>query len=150
MELWFLKELTNKNSLRLFRDDALTSAICDVKKEYSNKKINLQSPLFDKTFKRLQETAYDRRIPLMAKCYFAEMHELFSGLTKHLSNNAKLYVDLGDSIFGGVHIPTDLILNEVLKALGYQFDERIVLRERRSRNNKIVSQVLLKYSYKNV
>lgn len=150
LELWFLKELTNKNSLRLFRDDALTSAICDVKKEYSNKKINLQSPLFDKTFKRLQETAYDRRIPLMAKCYFAEMHELFSGLTKHLSNNAKLYVDLGDSIFGGVHIPTDLILNEVLKALGYQFDERIVLRERRSRNNKIVSQVLLKYSYKNV
>lgn len=38
LELWFLKELTNKNSLRLFRDDALTSAICDVKKEYSNKK----------------------------------------------------------------------------------------------------------------
>ena len=27
LELWFLKELTNKNSLRLFRDDALTSAI---------------------------------------------------------------------------------------------------------------------------
>lgn len=150
LELWFLKELTNKNSLRLFRDDALTSAICDVKKEYSNKEIDLQSPLFDKTFKRLQETAYDRRIPLMAKCYFTEMHELFSGLTKHLNNNARLYVDLGDSIFGGVHIPTDLILNEVLEAIGYQFDERIVLRERRSRNNQIVSQFLIKYRYKNV
>lgn len=150
LELWFLKELTNKDSLRLFRDDALTSAICDVKKEYSNLNVDLQSPLFDQTLLRLQETAYDRRIPLMAKCYFAEMHELFSGLTRHLKQDAKLYIDLGDSIFGGVHIPTDLILNEVLEGIGYQFDERIVLRQRRSRNNEIVSQVLLKYSYNHV
>ena len=147
LELWFLKELTNKDSLRLFRDDALTSAICDVKKEYDNVEIDLHSPLLEKTLTKLKETAYDRRIPLMAKCYFSEMHELFSGLKRHLIPNAKLFIDLGDSIFGGVHIPTDLILNEVLEAIGYDFDERIVLRERRSRNNEIVSQVLLKYSY---
>lgn len=147
LELWFLKELTNKDSLRLFRDDALTSAICDVKKEYDNVEIDLHSPLLEKTLIKLKETAYDRRIPLMAKCYFSEMHELFSGLKRHLNPNAKLFIDLGDSIFGGVHIPTDLILNEVLEAIGYNFDERIVLRERRSRNNEIVSQVLLKYSY---
>ena len=147
LELWFLKELSNKDSLRLFRDDALTSAICDVKKEYDNVEIDLHSPLLEKTLKRLKETAYDRRIPLMAKCYFSEMHELFSGLKRHLNQNAKLFIDLGDSIFGGVHIPTDLILTEVLEAIGYNFDERIVLRERRSRNNEIVSQVLLKYSY---
>lgn len=147
LELWFLKELTNKDSLRLFRDDALTSAICDVKKEYDNVEIDLHSPLLEKTLKKLKETAYDRRIPLMAKCYFSEMHELFSGLKRHLNPDAKLFIDLGDSIFGGVHIPTDLILNEVLEAIGYNFDERIVLRERRSRNNEIVSQVLLKYSY---
>lgn len=150
LELWFLKELTNKDSLRLFRDEALTSAICDVKKEYDNLEIELHSPLFERTLQRLRETAYDRRIPLMAKCYFAEMHELFSGLTRHLNPNAKLFIDLGDSIFGGVHIPTDLILNEVLEGIGYHFDQRIVLRERRSRNNEIVSQVLLKYSYNNV
>ena len=150
LELWFLKELISKDSLRLFRDDALTSAICDVKKEYRELQVSLHSPLFDRTFQRLTETAYDRRIPLMAKCYFAEMHELFSGLKRHLNQNAKLFIDLGDSIFGGVHIPTDLILNEVLEGIGYRFDERIILRERRSRNNEIVSQVLLKYSYSNV
>ena len=150
LELWFLRELTTKDSLRLFRDEALTSAICDVKTEYSNTQIDLRSGLLDNTLQRLIETAYDRRIQLMAKCYFAEMHELFSGLTRHLSNNSKLFIDLGDSIFGGVHIPTDLILSEVLEGIGYQLDDRIVLRERRSRNNKIVSQVLLKYTYNNV
>ena len=107
----------------------------------------MHSPLLKKTLQRLEETAYDRRIPLMAKCYFVEMHELFLGLTRHLSNNAKLFIDLGDSIFGGVHIPTDLILNEVLGGIGYRFDKRIVLRERRSRNNEIIVQVLLKYTY---
>lgn len=147
LELWFLKELRNKDSLRLFRDDALTSAICDVKKEYSNLDIELHSPLLERTLQRLQETAYDRRIPLMTKCYFAEMYELFRGLTRHLNNNAKLFIDLGDSIFGGVHIPTDLILNEVLGGIGYRFDKRIILRERRSRNNEIIVQVLLKYTY---
>jgi DNA modification methylase len=150
LELWFLRELKEKKDLRMFRDDALTSAICDVKKEYNNKNIDLKSPLFDKTFMLLQETAYDRRIPLMAKCYFAEMYELFSGLTRHLNRGAKLYIDLGDSIFGGVHISTDLILNEVLEGLGYNVDDRIVLRERRSRNNEIISQVLLKYSFNHV
>ena len=147
LELWFLKELRNKDSLRLFRDDALTSAICDVKKEYSNLDIELHSPLLERTLQRLQETAYDRRIPLMTKCYFAEMYELFRGLTRHLNNNAKLFIDLGDSIFGRVHIPTDLILNEVLGGIGYRFDKRIILRERRSRNNEIIVQVLLKYTY---
>lgn len=147
LELWFLKELKGKESLRRFRDDALTSAICDVKKEYSELNVELGSPLFNDTFAKLKESAYDRRIPLMAKCYFAEMHELFSGLRKHLRPGAKLFIDLGDSIFGGVHIPTDLILTEVLESIGYKFDERIVLRERRSRNNEIVTQVLLKYTY---
>ena len=150
LELWFLKELTNNSNLRKFRDDVLTSAICDVKKEYKSIEVELNSPLLAKTLDKLARTAYDRRIPLMAKCYFTEMKELFTDISRHLKDNAKVFVDLGDSIFGGVHIPTDIILNEILSSIGYNPDNRIVLRERRSRNNKIVSQVLLKYTYKNV
>ena len=150
LELWFLRELTNNSNLRKFRDDVLTSAICDVKKEYKSIEVELNSPLLAKTLDKLARTAYDRRIPLMAKCYFTEMKELFTDISRHLKDNAKVFVDLGDSIFGGVHIPTDIILNEILSSIGYNPDNRIVLRERRSRNNKIVSQVLLKYTYKNV
>ena len=147
LELWFLKELKSKSSLRNFRDEALTSAICDVKKSYCNLDVELGSQLYDNTLEQLKATAYDRRIPLMAKCYFAEMQQLFSGLPKHLNKNSMLFIDLGDSIFGGVHVQTDLILTEVLESIGYHFEERIILRERRSRNNEILSQVLLKYRY---
>lgn len=147
LELWFLKELKSRNSLRDFRDEVLTSAICDVKKSYSGLNIDLGSPLYDETLERLKETAYDKRIPLMAKCYFIEMQQLFSGLTKLLNKDSMLFIDLGDSVFGGVHVKTDLILTEVLETIGYHFEDRIILRERRSRNSEILSQVLLKYRY---
>ena len=50
-----------------------------------------------------------------------------------------------------VHIKTDIILAEVLKDLGYKLKDRIVLRQRRSRNGELLSQVLLvmKYNSKN-
>ena len=144
--LFAYAKIMNKMKYFIERERKAYAAMKDrAKRKYDELEARVSA--LEKTLKRLKETAYDRRIPLMAKCYFSEMHELFSGLKRHLNQNAKLFIDLGDSIFGGVHIPTDLILTEVLEAIGYNFDERIVLRERRSRNNEIVSQVLLKYSY---
>ena len=94
-----------------------------------------------------EDKAYDRRIPVMAKCYFNEMYEVFSGLTNHLRDNADILVDLGDSIFSGVHIPTDKILVETINAFGFILKKRIVLRQRRSRNGELLSQVLLVIKY---
>ena len=145
-----MKKLTSKKSLRLFRDEALTSAICDVKREYGAANVNFNSSLFDRTYNSLIETAYDKRIPIMAKCYFSEMYEVFSGLAHNLNNNAKIFIDLGDSIFGGIHIPTDLILIEVLENLGYKSVDRTILRKRRSKNGQLLSQVLLKFNYSHV
>lgn len=147
LELWFLKYLTKDTDLRLFRDEALTSGINDVKKEYRKTAASLQSPLLDKTLENLTNNAYDQRIPLMAKCYFAEMAQLFGGLTKHLANEASILIDLGDSIFSGVHIQTDYILADILKAFGYELKDKIILRQRRSRNGSVLSQVLLVFKY---
>ena len=147
LELWFLKELKVKEDLRTFRDEALTSAICDVKQVYRDADNPVHSILLDAAITELNNSNYDRRIPLMAKCYFMEMYQLFSGLRKHLDRNAKLFIDLGDSIFKGVHIQTDNILVQVLEDLGYVFEKKIVLRQRRSRNGKMLSQVLLSFSY---
>lgn len=147
LELWFLKYLTKETDLRQFRDEALTSGINDVKKEY-RKTINLiKSQLLDQTMEDLINNAYDQRIPLMAKCYFAEMAQLFGGLTKHLKEGANILIDLGDSIFSGVHIKTDYILADILEAFGYNLIDRIVLRQRRSRNGEILSQVLLVFKF---
>jgi len=147
LELWFMGILKNKAMLRTLRNEALTSGINDVLlKDYTPEYV-YDSPLLKKTLDELQQHAYDARIPQMARCYFDEMSELFGGLRKHLTENANLLIDLGDSIFSGIHVRTDDILVEVLESLGYTYHEKVVLRQRRSRCGGMLSQVLLVIKY---
>lgn len=144
LELWFLGYLRSEKDLRTFRDEILTSGINDVKmSNFIDVDIESKSMLLSKTITSLKETAYDVRIPQMAKCYFSEMYQIFNGLRSKLENNAHLLIDIGDSVFNGVHIRTDDILIEILESIGYKFVEKIKLRERRSRGGQIVTQVLI-------
>jgi len=151
LELWFLRYLQYENDLRFFRDQALTSGINDVKKEYAHINgldITTKSRLLKDTLVELNEKAYDSRIPIMAKSYFEEMYGIFSDVKGHLTNNAKILIDIGDSIFCGVHISTDEILIELLTELGYKLIDNKILRKRRSRNKEILVQSLIVFGCK--
>jgi tRNA G10 N-methylase Trm11 len=150
VELWFLRYLQYENDLRSFRDQALTSGINDVKKEYAyvnGLDITLKSALLRNTLVELDQNAYDSRIPVMAKSYFEEMYRIFSDCKPHFDNNAKILIDIGDSIFCGVHIKTDEILIELLTHLGFKLIDNKILRKRRSRNKEILTQSLLVFHY---
>lgn len=150
LELWFLRLLQHKGDLRFFRDDALTSGINDVKKSYAKKNgldITTKSKILKRTLVELSEHAYDSRIPLMALSYFKEMYLIFSDVRKHLEKDAHILMDIGDSIFAGVHIKTDEILAEILKSLGYKFLDNKILRKRRSKNQRILTQNLLVFKF---
>jgi tRNA G10 N-methylase Trm11 len=154
VELWFLRYLQYENDLRFFRDQALTSGINDVKKEYAyvnGLDISSKSKILKATLIDLNKKAYDSRIPIMAKSYFEEMYRIFSDCKQHLNNDAKILIDIGDSIFCGVHINTDEILIELLTELGFKLIDNKILRKRRSRNKEVLTQSLLafQYSYKN-
>ncbi len=151
IELWFLRYLQFKNDLRFFRDQALTSGINDVKKEYASvNRLNIssKSSLLKSTLVELNINAYDARIPIMAKSYFEEMYRIFNDVKPLLNQNAKILIDIGDSIFCGIHINTDDILMELMQGLGYEFIENKILRKRRSRNQEILNQSLLVFEYK--
>jgi len=144
LELWFLGHLRTESDLRSFRDQILTSGINDVKvSNLLQIDIKSKSLLLSQTMVSLKETAYDVRIPQMAECYFAEMFQIFSGLLPKLASGARLLIDIGDSVFNGVHIQTDDILIEILQNIGYKFVEKTKLRERRSRGGQTVTQVLI-------
>ena len=126
----------------------MTSGINDVKASYRGAySICELSPLLDNVISELKDKAYDKRIPLMAVCYFNEMLLVFSGLTSKLKDNACILIDLGDSIFSNVHIPTDKILIELLNTVGYYEVNNQVLRTRRSRNGGVLSQFLITLKY---
>lgn len=150
LELWFLRYIQFKNDLRYLRDKALTSGINDVRSgSKSNRSdITKKSDLLKKTLIELEKYAYDPRIPKMARNYFEEMNSIFSKLNLHLLNNTKVLIDIGDSIYANVHVPTDEILIEILKNCGYDLVEKKLLRKRRSRNKEVLSQNLLVFEFK--
>lgn len=146
VELWFLRYLQYENDLRYFRDQALTSGINDVKKEYATTNgfdLISKSKLYESTLIELNKKTYDSRIPIMAKSYFEEMYQIFKEVKPHLISKAKILIDIGDSIFCDVHIKTDEILIELLVELGYTLIDTKVLRKRRSRNKELLTQTLL-------
>jgi len=58
----------------------------------------------------------------MVDSYFHEIYSIFDGLRYSLNKNAKVMIDIGDSIFADVHIPTDKILIDILTGMdGYCF-----------------------------
>jgi tRNA G10 N-methylase Trm11 len=149
LELWFLRYIQTKKDLRYFRDKTLTSGINDVRSgnQTDDHFIAKKSDLLEDCLTKLEKVAYDKRIPKMVRDYFEEMDCIFSKLTKHLVNGSKIFIDIGDSIYANVHIPTDEILKDVLKRNNYKFVESKLLRKRRSRNKEILSQTLLVFVY---
>lgn len=140
IELWFLGHLKNQSNLSNFRRLAVTAGINDV--SLTIEKTVKNKPLQD-LLKTLDKKAYDKRIPKMVNDYFADMDVIFRNLKKQLNKNAVLAIDLGDSIYSGVHVKTDEILISVLNNIGYTFEKKIVLRKRQSNNGRELRQVLL-------
>src|SRR5208337_2115185 len=97
--------------------------------------------------RQLESRAYDRRIPQMVSAYFSDMADVLSAVTLHLTERARMAIDIGDSCYGGVHVPTPRILTELARNTGWQAEREIVLRRRSSRDGTPLSQVLLVFSY---
>ncbi|MDI6774551.1 MAG: DNA methyltransferase [Verrucomicrobiota bacterium] len=145
VELWFIRALRGENDLRVYRDDAVTAGINDV---ILSGNMRLLTPDIEKVVADIQSRAYDPRIPRMVADYFADMGDVFSALHSHLEPGSCLAIDIGDSRYNDVHVPTDRLLAGVLADLGYEKQADIVLRQRCSRNGQPLKQVLLVFAVK--
>lgn len=141
VELWFLRCLRQASDLAGFRHRAITAGINDVTvgKALTNDLPDSVAVVVN----RLKESAYDMRIPLMAATYFSDMNAVFKGLRQHITRDCSLMIDIGDSAYAGVHVPTHTILTELLTSQGFSFDREIVLRRRMSRSGDALQQLLL-------
>ncbi len=140
LELWFLRSLRHRDDLARLRRLAVTAGINDVTQARDPGPVH---PDVDRVVKKLAQTAYDVRIPMMVASYFADMREIFAGVAHHLTRDAVVAVDIGDSIYGNVHVPADRLLSAVLKDLGYTLEKQVVVRPRHSKNGAMLKQLLL-------
>ena len=144
MELWFMRDITTKQDLANLRYQAVVAGINNVTKRKIG--LDIAKPI-QETVQQLEAATYDQRIPKMVIGYFQDMEYIFTRLRTILTQNAIIAIDIGDSIYAGIHVPTDDLLVQVLELQGYTLVDRVLLRKRTSRNQAQVSQVLLVLKY---
>ncbi len=144
IELWFLRCLKEKKDLTSFRAAALTAGINDVS---VSKTPTLFHPDVEKIVSKLEQNAYDSRIPRMIASYFSEMTEIFRAIRPHLTPEAIVAIDIGDSCYAGIHVPVDELLSGCLRELGFVQEDSVTLRKRKSRGGMLLKQSLLVFTH---
>ena len=142
LELWYLGCLREKKDLKYLREKSLTAGINSVNGEYSSPDVESVR----KVVNELEKKAYDNRIPKMISGYFSELQEIFFYIRKHLNDDSLLAIDIGDSKYAGVLVPTDKLLVDSLREIKYNYIETIKLRDRYSNDGTPLKQVLLIFS----
>lgn len=145
VELWFLRCLKEQDDLARFRFGSMTVGINDVT---VGKPIGEMPPGAAPVLKALEAKAYDVRIPRMVACFASEMHAMLQALADHTRKDGTIVIDIGDSAYAGVHVPTDRFISESLEAAGFELSDDLVLRQRYSRSQMKLTQKLLVFKSK--
>lgn len=140
LELWYLRHLGENADLRRLRDRVITSGINDV---HAQTRWDPVTPGVVRVVRAIEANAYDSRIAKMVGGYFYDMAAVFYSLGECLRPGGRLCIDIGDSIYNHVHVPTDDLLVEVAESMGYKTVERVHLRKRTSKGGEAVRQQLL-------
>ena len=142
LELKLNDFITSENDLPGFHSKGIVAGINNVSKRTA---IDTISPVVEPYLEQLQPVAYDERIPKMVAGYFRDMDMVIQKLSRSIKSGGLFTMDIGDSQFAGVHIPTHLILSDICAQHGFALYDEEILRERRSKNGMVLTQRLLRY-----
>ena len=140
IELWILDFISKPDDLRKYRSKAITAGINNVSKDIDTP---LSFPFVEKYAKLVSAIAPDKRIPTMIRAYFSDMSVVFSNFSSMLKPGGKLYFDIGDSEYYGVHIPVDEIIERIASDRGFLLRQSLVTRNRKSKRGTTLKQKLL-------
>jgi hypothetical protein len=93
--------------------------------------------------KQLDAVAYDRRIPALVRLYFSDMQLVFERVRNASAPGALWLLDIGDSRFAGVNVPTPSLLASVASSVGWDLEATETVRQRKSYDGTPLTQVLL-------
>lgn len=142
LELKLNDFISNEKDLPSFHSKGIVAGINNVSKRTN---IDYVLPIVKPYVEMLQPVSYDERIPKMVAGYFCDMDKVIQKLSVSVKNGGFFTMDIGDSQFAGVHIPTHQILSEICVVHGFKLYDEEVLRQRHSKNGMILSQRLLRY-----
>lgn len=144
LELWLLGFIASEKELTSFTSRSVAGGINSVRK---TQVIPFRSFHFvEEVAAQLESGEGDRRIPHLVRQYFSDMFSVFVSTRKSLTKSGVLVLDIGDSKFYGVHVPTDQLLIKVAREAGFQLVEERILAKRYSRDKSLLKQVEIIFS----
>lgn len=140
LELLVLEFMEDESELTTLRSQSITAGINNV-----SRRRPVPTPIaeVEMVASQLDEVAYDKRIAAMVRLYFSDMKDALKSLRLKSSGDAVLLLDIGDSQFAGVHVPTHELLSTIAAECGWQHEGTIHLRARRSYSGAELVQVVL-------
>jgi len=142
LELLFLDFIESEDELKYFRAEAVTSGINNVSnRKYLTERLDYVRPIVQ----NLEKSNYDPRIPKLVEYYFNDMKIVFKNIFRVLTDNGDFFIDIGDSKFKDVHVPTDLIYEKIGEDVGFELIEKRKVRNRFSKDGSPLGQWLLHF-----
>ena len=131
LELWYLGMIQGEPDLRQLRRQAVCAGINNVTRA---RKVSGHFEEVESVVTHLTEHAGDPRIPMLVRLYFSDMAAVLESVYRLLRRRGRFVLDIGDSQFYGVHVPTDRLLCRIAEDVGFDIVASRTLAERRSRD----------------
>lgn len=141
LELLALGFIDGESGLSRFRSESITAGINSVTRSRKGPE------LFDEVeavARELDACAYDKRIPTLVRLYFSDMGASLKAIRNACRSGALMLLDIGDSRFAGVHVPTHELLATIASDVGWKRAETIPIRARKSYDGSQLVQVVLR------
>lgn len=134
LEFWLGGFVKTYNDFEKYRSIAMRSHV-NSKFDHSilnfNEKVDLIADIVS-TF-----NVWNKNIPDMLRGYFDDMFELLKNLKQVLIKEAKCYIVVANSGYKGILVPTDLLIADIAKNLGYSVNNIFCARKIRSSSQQM-------------
>jgi hypothetical protein len=144
LELWLLGFIASEKELSQLNKVCMVCGINNVVKGRPPK--HRFKPV-EEVARRLDETSPDLRIPALVRGYFSDMLQVLANCATYLRPGGRVVLDIGDSKFYGVHVPTDKLLCDVAREAGLSVVGERLLARRHSRDKTPLTQVELSFAH---
>ena len=122
LELWFGDFVENYGDLKVLRNKSLKSHL-NIKYSFENLEFDKSELLNEQLSKIKTVELWDKRIPQMIYGYFEDMFKIIDNCYKTLKKSGFCAIVVGNSAYGGIILPTDLIIADYAEKIGFTVDK---------------------------
>ncbi|MDO9579639.1 MAG: DNA methyltransferase, partial [Bacteroidales bacterium] len=125
VDLWLGDFVTDKEEFRLLRNTGFRSNTNSLNHKpiiYKNENLENLIFLFD------SEKLWNNKIPDVVRGYFDDMHTLLNKLYRQTTQGGHVGIVIGNSAYSGVIIPSDVLIADIAKKVGFKVKSIFVTR----------------------